>query len=112
MRSLVTAVLLGLGALAVTAASPQQAEAGPWRHRGYYAGYYAPSYYYGPSVAYVDPYAVSGYVAPVYVAPSYYGPAYYGSGYVAPSVSLSIGPSGWGYPGWYGGYRGGYYRRW
>lgn len=110
MRSLITAVLLGLGALTVTAATPQQAQANSWRHGGYYSAYYGPGYYYGPRVAYVNPYVVSGYVGPTYTPSYYYGPAYYG-GYMAPSASFSFGTYGWGRPAWYGGYRG-YYRGW
>jgi hypothetical protein len=109
MRSLVTAALLALGAVLVTAATPAQAQAN-WRTR-YYSGYYAPSYYYAPSVAYVNPYSVSTYVAPTYMAPTYVAPAYNGPSYVAPYASFSMGTYGWGGPAWYGGYPA-YYRGW
>ena len=93
MRSIITSVLLGLGALGITAATPASSQAS-WlseaMHRRYDPGYYG-AYYYAPAYPYSGPvydYSYSapyydGYAAPyydTYATPYYapYGASYYG----------------------------------
>ncbi len=114
MRSAITTALLGLGAVAVTFASPSTASAS-WlsqllrglpmiNNGGYYNGY--PAYYGDPGYGFNPyPYGAS-YYAPGYAAP-YYGPPVYGAPtYAAPAYSVPYRV----YPNWNRGYYGGDYR--
>jgi hypothetical protein len=89
MRSIITSVLLGIGALGVTAATPALSKAS-WlseaMHRRYDPSYYrryeyAPAYSYYDGPAYYDSYAVPYYDAnpAPYYAPdgAYYRAPYY-----------------------------------
>src|SRR5437588_1907654 len=68
MRSIITSVLLGLGALGVTAATPASSQAS-WLsealHRRYDPAYYGPSYY-APAYPYDGPVYYDSYPAPYY----------------------------------------------
>jgi hypothetical protein len=74
MRSIITSVLLGVGALGISAVTPAQSQAS-WLsravHRRYDPAYYGPNYY-APGYAYYD--------GPVYydTYPVPYGGYYYG----------------------------------
>jgi hypothetical protein len=88
MRALVLSLLLGIATLGVTVATPAEAQARPWRWhgRGWYSGYYAPSYWYGgthwrgashwvyPGYAWYPGYSYSYWYAPGYT--SWYYPIY------------------------------------
>jgi hypothetical protein len=85
MRSIITSVLLGLGALGITAATPASSQAS-WLsealHRRYDPDYYG-AYYYAPAYPYDGPAYDYSYPAPYYdgyAAPYYapYGAYYYG----------------------------------
>jgi hypothetical protein len=107
MRSLVTAVLLGLGVVGVSAALPEQALANGHWHGNYRGGpvRYVSNYSYcSPVVTPVcPPYVAPPLVTPTVVAPP---PA------IAPYTSFSVGTTNgcWSGPVWHS-YHGRYYHR-
>ncbi len=105
MKSLLVAVALGLGSLALIGATPSQAKAS-WLSEALHARF--DPYYYGDYPPYVYPDTV--YYSPAYVYP-YYG---YYAPYYSPGVSFYVWPRyGWGrwggWHGYWGGYRGGWH---